>query len=227
METRWLARNAMLPYVPAAWGLPTVMSYDFDETTLIPSRRLRLAVDIARQRGDPSWPLAFMALSNASSRVLPGLRVVRESIDARRYAFATRLVPCRDIFDCSSKAAGEQRERFALVPPSFPAVTLAVGDVLRVVERPSSADVDVVAHGRALLTISVTFHKYWQATVDGRAAQLLPANLAYQALAIPPGRHHVHLEYHNPLIATGAIISALALLAAALVLFRRRSVTVA
>lgn len=232
-ETRWLIRNEMVPYIPAAWGRATVLSYDYDETTLLPSRRIRAAGDIARHRGDPSWPRAFMALSNAPFRIVPNdpvaavanaggdfekltpVTVVREPIDAPRYSFATRLVPCRDIFDCTSVLSRAGGERIALLPPSFHGAALAGGEVVRVVEQPSSADLDVVSHGDGFLNISVTFHKYWHATIDGRPARLIPANLAYQGLYVPAGPHRVHLEYRNPMIGFGAVMSGIALLVVA------------
>ena len=46
------------------------------------------------------------------------------------------------------------------------------------------------------------------------------ANIAYQSLAIPTGRHHLALRYRNPLIPWSAAISAIALIA--LIPLRRR-----
>ena len=53
--------------------------------------------------------------------------------------------------------------------------------------------------------MSVSYHRYWGATIDGRPARIVPANLAYQALVVPAGQHRVRLRYHNPLIAVGAV----------------------
>lgn len=51
----------------------------------------------------------------------------------------------------------------------------------------------------------------WHATVDGRPAEILRANLLMRALVVEPGTHHIVLEYRTPGLATGATISALCL----------------
>jgi hypothetical protein len=77
-------------------------------------------------------------------------------------------------------------------------------------ETANTIDVDVDAAGRALLVLSVTAHKYWRATIDGTPAPLMRANIAFQALEIPRGRHHVSMRYRNPLIIVCAMISLIA-----------------
>lgn len=71
----------------------------------------------------------------------------------------------------------------------------------------------VTALGRSYLVVSVTPHKYWRATVDGRPEELYVTNVGYQGLWIPDGRHVVALAYSNPLVTLGAIVSICALLA--------------
>ena len=57
--------------------------------------------------------------------------------------------------------------------------------------------------------MSITRHKYWRATIDGMPASLYTANVAFQGLTIPRGRHHVTLRYRNPLIIICGIVSLL------------------
>ncbi|HUJ13765.1 MAG TPA: hypothetical protein VL284_08240 [Thermoanaerobaculia bacterium] len=78
-------------------------------------------------------------------------------------------------------------------------------------ETSSTADLDV--EGPCTLFITITMHKYWHASIDGRAAPLQRANIAYQSLAIPAGRHRVALRYRNPLIVWSGAVSAIALIA--------------
>jgi uncharacterized membrane protein YfhO len=61
----------------------------------------------------------------------------------------------------------------------------------------------------------------WKAWVDGRPAPLLPANTSFRAVAVPAGRNEVEMRYRPPEVMVGAVVSALALLAFALVLRRR------
>jgi uncharacterized membrane protein YfhO len=94
------------------------------------------------------------------------------------------------------------------------------GRVLRVAESFNSATVDVETTETARLVITITRHKYWQATIDGHPTPLIPANIAYQGLSVPPGRHRVELRYRNPVVIGSAAVSAMALIV--LTLLRRR-----
>jgi uncharacterized membrane protein YfhO len=95
-----------------------------------------------------------------------------------------------------------------------PTFTPAPAVITNVAESSHSADIDVDASGRSFLVATITRHKYWRATIDGQPAPLLPANIAYQGVVVPPGRHHIALRYWNPVVAFSAVISALSLLAA-------------
>lgn len=54
----------------------------------------------------------------------------------------------------------------------------------------------------------------WRATVDGRAAPVLRANLLFRAVRVPPGEHVLELRYRPPAALAGAVLSGLGLLAA-------------
>ncbi len=63
---------------------------------------------------------------------------------------------------------------------------------------------EVVATARApgLLVVTDSWDAGWEATVDGEATAVLPANGAFRAVALPAGRHVVELDYRpRPLIA--------------------------
>jgi hypothetical protein len=66
---------------------------------------------------------------------------------------------------------------------------------------------------RAVVVIAQTFYHRWKPTVDGQPAVLLRANHAFQAIAVPAGRHEVRLVYDDPAFRWGRVISAIALLA--------------
>ena len=91
--------------------------------------------------------------------------------------------------------------------------SIAGGRILRVSETSSTADLDLETPSQAPLVIAITIHKYWHAFSDGRRVPLQRANIAYQSVMIPPGRHHVELRYRNPVILWSGVVSAIALIA--------------
>ncbi len=65
----------------------------------------------------------------------------------------------------------------------------------------------------------------WRARVDGRDAEVMRANVAFRAVAVPAGRHVVEMRYRPRSVALGLSLSAaglLALTALAFVSRRRR-----
>ena len=86
-----------------------------------------------------------------------------------------------------------------------------------------TVDIDAMAAEPSLLVVAQTYYHNWRATVDGRPAPLLRANVAFQAVPIPAGTHAVHLYYQDRAFAVGAGISLGALAVCALAVFRRRA----
>src|SRR5262249_5918225 len=74
-------------------------------------------------------------------------------------------------------------------------------------------DVEVEAATPSLLVISQTYYHRWRAYVDDRAAPLLRANYAFQAVQIGAGRHRVRLVYQDQAFQVGMTVSGLAVLA--------------
>ena len=79
-------------------------------------------------------------------------------------------------------------------------------------ETANHARLDVEARGPAFLVMSVTPHKNWRITIDGSDAPAVVANIGYQGVLVPPGRHLVEMRYRDPLVAVGGAVSAAALL---------------
>jgi uncharacterized membrane protein YfhO len=93
--------------------------------------------------------------------------------------------------------------------------------VVSIHERASSATVDVDTPVEASLIAVVTRHKYWSAAIDGREAAIGPANIAYQSVTVPPGRHRVTWRYRNPIVLWSGVFSALSWIAAIAIMTRR------
>ncbi len=89
---------------------------------------------------------------------------------------------------------------------------------------PSWLEATVTAPRKGLVVVLDPFYPGWSATIDGRAAPLLRANLAFEAVPVGAGRHALRLEYRSRLLplGCGAAAGALVLLVAVLALRRKR-----
>jgi hypothetical protein len=213
------SREAMLPEMQELWGLGGVLELDVTRTNLQPTidfTRLFLSAQVNRR--NDRLPLLLRWAGATHVVTLDPLRAVPLPRN-QRYWFADQLVTARGTAEAAPLL-------FADVPLSpraafidAPSFAPAAGRVVRAGERANRIELDVEAAGRAALVVSVTPHKYWRATMDGAAAPLHLANVGFQALIVPAGRHRVVMTYRNPLVIwCGALslISALALAAVAL-----------
>ncbi len=87
-----------------------------------------------------------------------------------------------------------------------PAAVTVVGD------EPDAVSVDVRAEAAGYLVVADTLQHGWSATVDGKPAEIVPAEYAVAAVAVPAGNHQVRLHYAAPLHNAGGWISLAALL---------------
>jgi hypothetical protein len=85
----------------------------------------------------------------------------------------------------------------------------------------NQVDAGVQAAEPSLVVLSQSYFHLWRAEVDGRRVPLLRANVAFQAVQVPAGGHHLRLVYRDPNLWTGAAISLVSLLLCA-VTWRRQ-----
>src|SRR5207248_11046826 len=86
---------------------------------------------------------------------------------------------------------------------------------------PHRIEADLEAVEPSVVVLSQSFYYLWRASVDGSPTPLLRANLAFQALQVPAGRHHLALVYRDRYFLIGAIISLIALIACGWIWLRR------
>jgi len=116
--------------------------------------------------------------------------------------------------------------RVVYLPPTAAAlVTVTNQTVARVTDcqfGTRTVDAAVDAANPSLVVVAQTYYHDWRAEIDGQPAPLLRANIAFQAVQVPAGRHHLHLFYRDRAFEAGAMISGVAWLGSLPVLLRRR-----
>jgi hypothetical protein len=202
----WQARNAVLPEAQALWGIESALEIDLAGTDLAPSAAYASLFFDARRLGHRDVVQRLLALAGVTHLIMTRdavsidnpVRVLR--FPGMRYYFADQLLPTPQI-----TAPNASRSAAFVDRPFAP----GAGRVLRVSEHGNGIDLDVEAASNAALIISITRHKYWRAAIDGNPAPLYAANVAFQAITIPRGAHHVSLRYRNPVIVICGMISLL------------------
>jgi hypothetical protein len=157
------------------------------------------------RRFDQIVPVAFSRLRNAG-----------------RFYFARQLVAARDSEDVARTILSNEPLPLdtAFTATAFPP---APGRVIRAQESANRIELDVEAAGRGFLVLAITPHKYWTATIDGKPAALLGANVGFQGLVVEGGHHHIEMRYRNPVVIASAWTSLLAFIATAGVALRRKA----
>ncbi len=84
----------------------------------------------------------------------------------------------------------------------------AAGEARLVVDGATKVVIDAVAPRGGWLLLSDTWYPGWKATVDGRPAPLLRANVAHRAVPLPPGDHRVVFSFRPASTARGFALSA-------------------
>ena len=222
-EAYWVIRNGAYPHVNAQFGIESALNRDIDQTALLPTAEMLAAVGEVRQR-TPQWIERLAAVTNSGYRAvfIPLQQAGRGPLirpnafvpvpTNPRFYFADRVERCASRSEFVSVLAGPAWTRRTACVDAAPFAP-ARADVLDVEKRSSSARIRTRSDGDALLVASITRHKYWRASIDGKPAALMPANLAYQALRVPAGVHEIELRYHNPLTQWFGMLSIAALIA--------------
>jgi len=92
----------------------------------------------------------------------------------------------------------------------------------RVVSRgPGRYVIETENDADAYLVLSEAYYPGWTAEVDGKAAEVLPANHLIQTIRLPAGKHLVRFEYRSRFLGLGFAVAALAALLPVGLLVRR------
>jgi hypothetical protein len=109
--------------------------------------------------------------------------------------------------------------------PALPAAAAPFTGNSRIVElRPDRVRLEADLNAPGFVVLVDTHAPGWRATLDGLPAEVLRADVAFRAVAVPAGRHVIEYVYRPRSITAGLVVSAVAALAAlaAIALERRR-----
>lgn len=109
-----------------------------------------------------------------------------------------------------------------VLPSGEPAPAAPAGTVLRARIGCDQVALEVDAERPGHLVLVDAYDPGWRATVDGQPAPLVPANVAFRAVPVPPGRHVVEMKYRPPAVFGGIVISLAGVAAVAAALLRGR-----
>ena len=102
-------------------------------------------------------------------------------------------------------------DKIVFLPPEIKSfVTVSNQTSAKILESKfgnQTVDVVVEAQAPSLVVVAQTYYHNWRAEVDGAPTPLLRANVAFQAVQIPAGKHTVHLFYRDRAFEIGAGIS--------------------
>lgn len=237
--------NMVIPNVATMYGLEDVRGYSamtyypYIETLSLWSAQKRTYHDVS----DLSLPfLSFLGVRHAitprSMDPPPGWRVVADDRSSRLIensraiprVFVPRRIRFTDSDDTTLKemALATDFAEEAWVRAEGPARMIENGEAtLHVQRRGSHYDIDADARTGSRIIISEANWPGWRATIDRTRVTIEQANRAFLAIRIPPGHHHVRVDYLPDAFVWGRAISigTLALLAAAGFSMRKRTIT--
>ena len=231
-----LARSQVLsqrlyPFPPTAGRFGIEGSFDLDARRLYPDFLSRLVLGLRAAEGTPSHLrlLQAGAVSHVVAlhqRGFEDLRLekqLRTLFPEQLYVFSVPK-PVPRAYAVSSARFADDAEALRLLASG--SIDLANEIVLssstRSVQRmgktvPPAPSGREVLPDRVTLTIQMptpgfvvlvdTWDPGWRATVDGQEAEVLRANLAFRAVAVPAGEHVVEMRYRPRSVLVGAAVS--------------------
>ncbi len=213
-------RDAGLPNTPMLDGTPSANNFD----PLLPSRYLAWVQGLESAQGQIRQSmLEFMDVGWVAQA--PGVGSLLPEYQPVARPRRVRIVPVADAACSPSQAlaaitGGEvDLEMEVMIEPQDCSVPLeAGGSGEAAIVREGSRFVEIEARGErgGWLILSDTYYPGWRAFADGAAVELVPANVAFRGLWLPPGEHLVRLEYRPFSFLIGSAASVFGMLSVAL-----------
>jgi hypothetical protein len=225
--------DRLAPPTPARWG--RYGSYDADVTGL-GSPFVSYLTSAVYAFGDSAAGLRLLQMGNVGYVITARPDQYRRVEESGRvesiYDEPIRIFkvpsPLPAVYFASSArwAASDDDAMKAIMAPSFqlgsevvlsgvpgpaPAVLAAAMGSAHVRERlPDRIVTETESDGPGYVVVVEAFAPGWKATVDGVPAAVQRANVAFRAVAVPPGRHRVELRYRPAVVLWCAAVSLVA-----------------
>jgi hypothetical protein len=237
-------RGALFPLVLSEWGVES--SYDLDQQGLFPKGVATLSRLLRLTEGTPTHlrllrmgavarvaalhTVGFEDLSPVAT--LPTLfqeplRVYAVPDPVARASVVGGVV----VADGDDALAALQDRNFdpartIILPAGIPmaAPPVAPGRCRVVRWKPDRITLEAEMDGPGYVVFVDTYDPGWRAHVDGRPATLLRANVAFRAVAVPAGRHHIESVYRPPAVGLGLALSAASAAVALAAAWSRRGI---
>jgi hypothetical protein len=225
-------RARILDDQPVQWGVPLALDTDFDMTYIAPSVR---AHDLMAKWGASDarvfsrllagrhagsvliWRQPFTLENPVTPLGIPGCR---PEVDSELFV---RTFHGDEDFFTVTRPNPDLLPRTALLETPAPAdlpSSPAEARIANLRMRSASLEFDASAPAPALIRIARTNDGNWKAALDGKPWPLHTADISLIGLSLPPGTHHVSVEYRDGLLALSGLISALSLIALTLCWWR-------
>ena len=213
-ETHWMERRAfyeLYPFTGSQWGRRYELNSSAEGLDTFLARMAEGAVkgtkeDDKRLRLLAAWGVQRLLMNHPLDPPQPQARIVTtidsfgqtlyiyEILNRSPRAFlASRVIPAPHLNAAYQTMSGPDFDARtdAVIPGEGPTVPRSGGRVLRMKDGPERIELDVEAgRGGSLLVVQRSQH-LWEAEIDGKPAEVVPANLYRLGLEVPAGRHKI------------------------------------
>lgn len=225
------------PPIPAQWGLAMTLENDFDRTFLA-STDLGTRLFWRAVNADPALqaPLLERRGVTAILRIRPGSAWQGEQVvgpdgrDALEILVSKQAKPilsavsrvevapdARAWLVTALRLREQMRDTACVDDPRLSALNgpPAPAEVHVTHRAPDSLAAEVLGQGPdpSFLAFNQTFDEGWRLTIDGHARPLLKTDISLSGFVVPPGSHHITLDYRDPWVDAGIAISIVGALA--------------
>ncbi len=229
------------PYAGLLWRIPYAFDTDYDRMLTGWGRRSEdvLRAEVAR----PQMMYRYLGVWNVGTVLLQKsfreqvaalkdpaampLRKVNNTYVLPRFRFTPRATfhPSHAAAVAAARAQGWAVSRDEHCVRPGPPATLSYRRpprLLEITDQGGRIEVRYRAEEGAFFVAAMTYDRKWQAAVDGRLLPAYPTAACQLGVALPPGEHRLVLQFREPALVPGAVLSLLALAAGAAAFFGLR-----